>query len=101
LLRGCRREAFQINGGVPGASGGPYSGLPVPGGGLSTRAGGDRTRGNGFQLKEGRVRGDTQKLLFTVRVVRRWNRLPRAAVAAPALAAFKAGLDGALRSLVW
>jgi len=36
-----------------------------------------------------------------MRVVRHWNRLPREAVAAPSLAVFKAGLDGALSSLVW
>jgi len=37
---------------------------------------------------------------FTVRVVRRWNRLPREVVDAPSLEAFKARLDGALGSLV-
>jgi len=35
-----------------------------------------------------------------VRVVRRWHRLPREAVAAPSLAVFKARLDGALSNLV-
>ena len=36
-----------------------------------------------------------------MRVVRHWNRLPREAVDAPSLAAFKARLDGALSSVVW
>jgi len=36
-----------------------------------------------------------------MRVVRHWNRLPREAVAAPTLAAFKARLDGTLSKLVW
>jgi len=36
-----------------------------------------------------------------VRVVRRWHRLPREAVAAPSLAVLKPTLDGALSSLVW
>jgi len=34
-------------------------------------------------------------------VVRPWPRLPREAVAAPSLAAFKTRLDGALSNLVW
>jgi len=38
--------------------------------------------------------------LFTVRVVRQWNRLPREAVNAPSLEVFKARLDGALSNLV-
>jgi len=34
-------------------------------------------------------------------MVRHWHGLPREAVAAPSLAAFKARLDGALSTLVW
>jgi len=41
-----------------------------------------------------------RKKCFTMRVVRHWDRLPREAVAAPSLAVFKAGLDGALSNLV-
>jgi len=37
---------------------------------------------------------------FTERVVRCWNRLPRELVDAPSLGVFRAGLDGALGSLV-
>jgi len=36
-----------------------------------------------------------------MRVVRHWHRLPREAVAAPSLAAFKARLDGAWSNLGW
>ncbi|KAK4822155.1 hypothetical protein QYF61_010416 [Mycteria americana] len=69
------------------------------GGGHFTRACGDRLRRNGFKLKEGRLRLDVRKKLFTVRVARHWNRLPREAVDAPSLEVFKARLDGALSSL--
>ncbi|KFV59832.1 hypothetical protein N341_08023, partial [Tyto alba] len=54
---------------------------------------------NGFKLKGGRFRLDIRKKFFTMRVVRHWPRLPRAAVAAPSLGGFKARLDGALSSL--
>ncbi|KFQ14197.1 hypothetical protein N330_04075, partial [Leptosomus discolor] len=55
---------------------------------------------NGFKLKEGRLRLDTRKKFFPVRVVIHWNRLPREAVAAPSLAVFKARVDGAWSNLV-
>ena len=57
-------------------------------------------RGNGFKLEEGRFRLDIRKKFLTVRVLRHWNRLPREAVDAPSLEAFKARLDGALSNLV-
>ncbi|GAB0186891.1 triadin [Grus japonensis] len=89
------------------AAGRSNCGLPVhkgaykrAGEGLFTRAWSDRIRGNGFKLKEGRFRLDIRKKLFTVRVVRYWNKLPREVVAAPSLAVFKARLDGALGSLL-
>ena len=86
----------------------PSSSLPVPegaykkaGGGLFTRVFSDRTRGNGFKLKEGRFRFDIRKKFFIVGVVRHWSRLPIEAMAAPSLEVFKARLYGVLSTLVW
>ncbi|KFQ78995.1 hypothetical protein N335_03757, partial [Phaethon lepturus] len=68
--------------------------------GLFTRACSNRTRGNGFKLKESRFRLDPRKKFFTTRVVKHWPRLPRDVIDAPSLETFQVRLDGALSNLI-
>ena len=62
-----------------------------------TRVDGNRTRGNGLKLRQGRFRLDIRRKLFTQRVVTHRNRLSKVVVDAPSLEAFK---DVVLGSLV-
>ena len=68
--------------------------------GLFVRECSERTRSNGFKLKEGRFRLDIQKKFFTQKVVEHWHRFPREVMDAPSVEVFKVRLDGALGNLI-
>jgi len=67
---------------------------------LFSRACCDRTRGNVFKLEEGRFRLEVRKKLFTMRVVKHWNKLPREVLNAPSLETLKVRLNGAPSNLI-
>jgi len=60
----------------------------------------DRTHSNGSKLHQERFRLDITKHVFTKKVVKHWNMLPKEVLNASSLSVFKRHLDSALNNML-
>ncbi|KAK4820745.1 hypothetical protein QYF61_004426 [Mycteria americana] len=103
-LERVRRRATELGKGLEHKADGErlrnWGGGREVGVGLFSQVTSDRTRGNGLKLHQGRFRLDMRKFFFTERVIKHWNRLPRAVVESPSLEVFKSCVDVVLQDTV-
>ena len=57
-------------------------------------------KGNGLNLHQERFTFGMRQDIFTTRVVKHWNRLPREAVESPALEVFQKYIDAVLGDMI-